>query len=183
MKFISLAIIIASVGFCTPKCDETAPSDVYTFPDNMEELIPYENQEKFTLVHNSGTEILFEVQRNSTVETISCDHCCDYFTYESEDLRVFSDYPFYDIQFNINAEEEENYSYGITIGREYFSLNERIQTVDSVRIKDQYFHDVFKMKSDSYREEYEIEIDSLYFNYSIGILKIVQVHGDTYEIQ
>ena len=182
MKILIISFLIASVGFCTPKCDESNLIDAYAFPDNMEELIPYENQDKFTLIHNSGTEIPFEVFRNSTVETGGCDHCCDYYTYENEELFVVSDYPFYDIQFNINAGEEGIFNYGISIGREYFSLDEDMQMSDSVKINNQYFHEVFKLKSNSYSEEYEREVDSLYFNYSTGILKIIQQNGDTYEI-
>ncbi len=183
MKFLIISFLIASVGFCTPKCDESNLTDAYTFPENMEEFIPYEHQDQFAMLHNSGTEIQFEVHRNSTVETASCDHCCDYYTYENEELFVISDYPFYDIQFYINADDEERFNYGISIGRESFSLDEDMQMPDSVKINDQYFHEVFKLKSNSHSEEYEREIDSMYFNYSTGILKIIEQNGDSYEIQ
>lgn len=171
------------MGFCNPKCDESTLTDAFTFPENMSDFIPYDNEDKFTLVHNSGTEIQFEVYRNSTVETDGCDHCCDYYTYEREQMFIVADYPFYDIESNIYAREENTFNYGIAIGREYFSLNEDMEMVDSVKINNQYFYDVLKLKSNSYSEEYESEIDSLYYNYSSGILKIIQENGDTYEIQ
>lgn len=183
MKILIISFLIASVGFCTPKCDESNLIDAYTFPENMDEFIPYQDQDQFTLMHNSGTEIPFKVFRNSTVETDGCDHCCDYYTYENEELFFISDYPFYDIQFYINAGEGERFNYGISIGRESFSLNEGMQMSDSVKIDGQYYNEVFKIKSNSYSEEYEVEVDSLYFNYSVGILKIVEANGDSYEIQ
>lgn len=183
MKILIISFLIASVGFCSPKCDESNLIDAYTFPENMEEFIPYENQDKFMLVHNSGTEIQFEAFRNSTVETDGCDHCCDYYTYESEELFITSVYPFYDIEVKIYAGEDNSFDYGILIGREYFRLDENLQMIDSVKINNQYFHEVLKLKSSSFSEEYEREVDSLYFNYSTGILKIVQQDGDTYEIQ
>ena len=182
MKILLVSFIIASVGFCTPKCDESNLIDAYAFPENMEEFIPYEDQDQFTLVHNLGTKIQFEVLRNSTVESGVCDHCCDYNTYENEELFIITDYPFYEIQFYITAGEDERFHYGISIGRDFFSLNEEMQMSDSIKINGQYFHDVFKLESNSYIEEYEREIDSLYFNYSTGILKIIQQNGDTYEL-
>lgn len=183
MKLLSTAVLIASVGFCTPKCDESNLVNALVFPENMEDYIPYKDHDKFTLVHNSGTEIQFEVYRNSTVETDHCDHCCDYYTYENEQLFFTSDYPFYDIQSSITAITENEFEYRISIGEEYFALNEQAPLADSVKINNRYFYDVLKLKSYNYTDDSKREIDSLYFNYPSGILKIIEQNGDVYEIQ
>jgi hypothetical protein len=181
MKVLVISFLIASVGFCTPKCDEDGPSEFFTLPEDIEEIIPYSNEGEFILEHNLGTEITFEVLRDSTVDFNYCDHCCDT-SYENKRIYISSDYPIFDIEINLIPYEESSYDYSITIGRDYFSLSdhENLQKFDSVHINGLYFQNVYKLQSSSYGDN-PPEIDSLYYNFEAGIIKIIQQNGDTYE--
>src|SRR5690554_4637614 len=144
MKYLIISFLIASVGFCTPKCDETGLTQVFVLPDNVSEMIPYEDGDQILLKHNRGAEIAFDVARESHKNERYCDHCCSNSTYESESLVISSDYPIFDFKIELTATEDSSYYYSIYMGRNcsFVIEQEGMQTFDSVKVNNKYYNEV-----------------------------------------
>ncbi len=82
MKYLFAAIVFASMRLCSGSCDP-AVERKYVLNDSIVSIVPYQNQNELTLIHSSGTEIKYTVNRQTSEDGNYCDHCCDFYdTYE-----------------------------------------------------------------------------------------------------
>ncbi|MEA3451372.1 MAG: hypothetical protein U9Q83_05655 [Bacteroidota bacterium] len=159
-------------------------------PDSALLYIPYQDGEIYKFKHSNGLVVNFSTYRKTTDEITGCVEYCKYEThYQKNSTNLYPDYPIFDINLEINN-LDTNYifcsafiaksSFIIPTGNNNF---ENVKKMDSVLIDTVYYKDVFKIKANyySYIDE-SISVDSMYYNYEFGILKIIITNDETYTI-
>ncbi len=189
MKHLVIAILLFFSG-CDPCEPETF--DMGKLSAEVLAHIPYQSGEQVTLQHSEGHTINFQVTRSTTQkEERLCGRCCDIYVFE-ENLTVLApDYPIFSISLSVSNMDSAVHTFGVRTNGASFAIptkefqNEYFTLADSLKIGDNLYYDVFLLKDewDYYSPENPIRVDSLYYNYSHGILKIVMSNDEYYQIE
>jgi hypothetical protein len=184
---ILLMLLLASCNPCDPET-----FDMGKLPDEALLFVPYQDGEEVKLIHSAGHTINFRVAREIQQKTeYLCDRCCDIIKYE-EDVTVLSpDYPVFQISIAISNFDSALYSCGLRMtGASFVIPTQEFQynyfnQVDSIVIGGEIYEDVFMLNYEPwyYSQENPVQVDSLYYNYSHGILKIIMSNNEFYEIE
>lgn len=190
MKKITYLILSLLLLYgCFPS--EPTVVDRGALPDSALKYVPYKNGETYRFVHSNGQEINFKATREKHKEQTSCDCFCEYiYEYEVDNTILVPDYPIFSFNFRIdNLDEASNNCYG-TIGKSglYIPTTENdfyynCEKADSIKINSKYYYQVFKFKQNlnNYADN-EVYIDSVYYNYEKGILKILLSNNENYTL-
>ncbi len=185
IKQLFSALIIANFGFCTPDCGDRIPIES-SLPVDASDKVPYQNDENISFKHNLGQEINYKASRDSGREESSqCDDCCTAVSYDYDKTYLMPDYPVFDMEVNLASYDSVRYNYILQVGNSYFNLNigDYYSLVDSVKVGETYFKEVYKIKNYNDYNEQGIFPDSVYYNLSEGFLKIIMSNKEFYEIQ
>jgi len=187
--FAILAIFSSSCKQCDP------PTLIQLVPISEENLamLPYKKCDTLTLVHSGGKIIKFAIEQTSSKEQTYCeDYCCDT-NYEYEVIRTFlqPDYPIFDIEFYMTGFESNQVQLSVSMGNSSMIIptiditREYYQAKDSVFIGNTWYRSVYCLKTytDSYVQNgFEIYPDSLFYNYTEGILQIKMTNNETFTL-
>jgi hypothetical protein len=177
---------------CHRKCDKITIKENGPLSEEALLLVPYQSGEDIKFIHSEGKVINFKVSRSTTQETFICDHdCCLNVNYEDNQTKLQPDYPIFSIWLNLSNFYPDMVEFYINIGGGYFELppspalaESFSGLVDSVVVRDQVYRNVLQMKSFRYTSANvgEIYVDSMYYNYEAGIIKIIMSNNESYEI-
>lgn len=182
-------IIALSLGGCWP-CD-TIKVENEPLPESALGFVPYKNGDTYSFRHSNGLVINYKTTRETHEEWSGCSECCKYeYRYEVNSTRLVPDYPVFTLQFEIDNLDTSNFHCFASIGKYgfYVPINDEfsggVEKVDSVKVDSEYYYQVFKLKSnhDNYYFQDSIYVDSMYYNYENGIIKILLSNGENYTI-
>jgi hypothetical protein len=191
MKHLIIALFVIFSG-CRPCEPETY--DMGKLSDEALAHIPYQSGDQVTLQHSAGHKINFQVTRTTTQkEEHLCGHCCDIYLFEENQTILTPDYPIFPITVTISNMDSVVHAFGVWMNGASFSIPttdfqfEYYHQADSLIIGKSTYYDVFLLKDEldyyQYSQENPIRVDSLYYNYSQGILKITMSNDEYYQIE
>jgi len=189
MKKILFLAIMPFITACFP-CHTTL-IDNGKLSDSALKLVPYQNEQIYSLQHSAGQVIHFKTQRTTTKGESRCTECCkNAYQYEVNICLLTPDYPIFSITFNIANYDSTYIDCGIDIGSSNFTIptnkyqTENTEIIDSMIIDSFQYFNVYKLKANQYDipEENSIFPDSLYYNLEFGILKIIMNDNESYKI-
>lgn len=187
-----LFILFAMMPGCWP-C-EPQTFDMGKIPGDVMDRLPYADGETMNLVHSAGHMIQFSIEQTiEDKEEISCNECCNTYLYEEVKTVFHPDHPVFDCQIRLNSMDTIIYMMNISIGRAFYqvpvadSMWTSVDIEDSMQIGNRFYHDVFRLKNlhdfgEANTSEATIQIDSLYFNFKEGILKITMTNDEYYQL-
>jgi hypothetical protein len=191
MKTI-LYIVLAMMSGCRP-C-EPQMFDMGEIPQEVLDRLPYKNCENMELVHSAGRVIQFSITHTvENKEDIICFDCCNTYLYEEARTIFHADHPVFDCSMRLNNMDTIMYFLNISIGRSFYEVPVSDSTwtyydrVDSMRIGGRFYHKVYRL-ADQYHfgtddaQEGVIAVDSLFFNFAEGILKITMTNDEYYQL-
>jgi len=161
-----------------------------SLPESAIALVPYKNGKSYKFKYSNDLTINFVAERERVEEIDNgCAECFNYELYYELDRTILkSDYPLFDIKFEIDNNDSTKIHCYSTIGNDYFTIptNELEESYfekeDSMFVDSVWYRNVFKMKSGTSSNNNIIYTDSLYYNYKFGIIKIIMSNGKTYTI-
>ncbi len=175
---------------CHP-CDPPATIDNGTMPDQVLNLVPYQNAQTYKFRHSAGLIIEFASARQSREEWLRCEECCSVeVKFEVNTTTLIPDYPIFTFSFDLSNMDTVNYSLVASVGYYQFFIPTNInqsrnyEFYDSVMINKKFYRDVFKLKSNYgyYYDRDTIFADSMYYSYERGIIQIKMSNGEKYSI-
>lgn len=190
MKKLTILLTLAVViNACWP-C-KTDPIIIDNGPIPMQKLafIPYQNDSTYQLRHSKGQLITFQTERGSYDEWTQCDHCCDYeYHYQINSCILSTEYPLFDIEFHIDNQDSIYLNGSLHFANSSFNLplnkEEQTNKADSIINNGHVYYEVYKIKSydySYYHKRDSIYADSLYYNKTVGIIKVLMSNGESYE--
>jgi len=187
-KLIFLVVLGTVLTGCPPPCD-------YMLIDygalSLEAIAcsPYQDGQSYSFLHSGGQKISFLANRTREIRTEYYDECTE--LRAESDLSVLSpDYPIFSCNVGISKTDSTRYHCLIWVGESSFWLPFTIEIdighiyFDSLQIGQSWYREVYKI-GNNWREELpeqQILADSIYYNTSKGILKILMSNGEFYEI-
>ncbi len=186
-NFIFILLFILVLSGCIP-CDSASLDKGSLDPEALL-CVPYQDGETLSLQHSSGLLIHYSVLRQSTIEMQHPDHCGDIIQYESNKTTLSPDYPTFDIRIEI-----DNFSgtadYGsVWMSRSAFIIPTKPNSEGnydwyaSFELDGQMYENVFIFANPYVAENtLQIYVDTLYYNYEQGILKITMSNDEYYQI-
>ncbi len=182
---LPLVLLLTGCPRCRPVYFNNGP-----LPEKALAYVPYKDGEVYKFRHSAGHIIRFTCSRfNQTAQT-HCEECCStVFNYMVNTTWLEPDYPLFNIQIDI-ANPDTSYLYcSAYLGAGFnIPVNPQdtilAQKTDSVFVDSTWYYDVFLLKSypGDFLDLGEIYVDSLYYNYQNGILKIIMSNNETYTI-
>ena len=189
---ISLFIFLSVLPYCR-HC-EPEIFDMGMIPGSVLDAIPYQEGDTLKLKHSHGKVINFHVRRSlEKLEENYCFDCCDTYLFEEDRTVLTPDHPIFDCKITINNLDTVIYFARISVGRSYYEVPMNNDTLDfypvtdSVKIGNQFYYRVYGLADQfSYIVQNDLEemvrIDSLYFNFTDGILKITMTNEEYYQV-
>ena len=185
---ILLLILAIILNSCWPCKVDPIIVENGSLTDSILNRVPYQQGEVCKLQHINGVIINFETLRETYDEFTSCDHCCDFeYHYQVNKTALIADYPLFDIEFLLDNQDTIYYWCSLSIGKSGFTIPiseyAGINRYDSIKLGANVYYDVLKLKS-NYDSNYDVDsiyVDSLYYNYTHGILKILMSNKESYE--
>ena len=179
--------------------------DLGRIPEQYLATVPYQNGDVFRMQHESDRLVIdFTVSRHRQKET-GYDYIFEkykpapnyIYEYESDITKCTPDYPIFDVEISFSnqymAYEEEGMQSWAKSASLFAVGSARIpffgedcsgyEVLDSLKVCNRYYYDVFKLKSDlvSYYEEGDaVHADTYYYNYENGLLGVVMSNGEKY---
>lgn len=186
--------------------------DLGRIPEQYLPTVPYQDGDVFRMQHESDRLIIdFSVSRHRHKETgfdyIPLEKYKPapnyYYDYELDVTTCTPNYPIFNVEISFsNAymafEEEQGYdpAYDQPVAKTaqiyamegtQFPLfgedHSGYEMLDSLKINDRYYHDVFKLKTDNYYYEENDEMihtETIFYNYENGLLGILMSNGEKY---
>ncbi len=188
-------VILQFLLVACPNCPEPEHIDVGEIPEEILNLVPYQDGESYNFIHSEGQVILFSTQRNTEEEYFSCEnYCCEtIYEYDLNTTRLTPNYTLFPIKIIISTnnfqETPTAYYLNLKIGTGYVQIPQSTENnyngtfVASININNIDYTNVYKLKASTYETATGIKIDSVYYNYQKGILKILMDNEEYYEIQ
>jgi hypothetical protein len=186
---IYLVVFLPLLSSCF--CDD--PQDVYLppIPDSILNLIPYAKNQSITLVHSGGLEIQYQINRFTEVQESWCEFCCDYvYHYEVNTTQLVPDYNLPMLSFQLYSPDSVFFLLSLNTGNSSFeipfsylpeNINYQATLLDTFRLDSISYFNVFAIKGVSYQfNNDQIFFDSLYYNYSHGIIKLLTNYEESY---
>ena len=172
---------------CPPKCNNQLIV-ISPIPDSILNLVPYGDGQKVCLRHSEGTQIEFNCSRSTHTEFVDFERGCgNVIEFEVNCTILTPEYPLPEINITIQKIDEEYIDMNLWFAGGNFNFIFYESKVDSLieyAIGDHNYSNVWAMKSDyynSYLNQPELLVDSLYFNADFGILRIKMNNGEAYD--
>jgi len=190
LLFIIPLIMLLSACFCDD------PQHVYLppIPDSILNLIPYAQNQTIALQHNGGLEVNYQINRYTEVQESMCEFCCDYvYHYQVNSTQLVPDYSLPSLSFQLYSPDSIYYSFSLFTGNSSFDIPVSIipensyhqfSLLDTFSINGIDYFNVLALKGASYQfNDDQIYFDSLYYNYSHGILKLKTNYEEFYTLK
>lgn len=153
-------------------------------------LVPYADGQVVRLKHSGGLVIDYNVSRSTNVELREYYGSCETLKFRVNKTSLIPEYPAFPMEFYI-ANTDENYTaFEASIGRYYYYLPKDTQdffsfgTMGDIPMNDTIYRDVFFMKTPSWSiPAYDvIYVDSLYYNFTSGVIRVAMSNREIYTI-
>lgn len=175
-KTLFFITVITFIVGCCPK----APVFKYIISNDILAFVPYKEKDTVMFIYNNTKQINYVVNVNRSFDSENCHGCCKVINeFEVINFNLSTDYPISDIRLTISAVGK-----GLNISgfNSSFGIDPQYsKKMDSVIINNKSYYDVFVCYNSFLINEYEY-IDSLFYNYSKGILKIFMSNNKNFEI-
>ncbi len=186
--YLLLGLIALILTGCPPLC-EYKLIEYGTLSDEAINCSPYLDGQSYSFIHSEGQEVSFLASRTREMQTDYYDECTE--VRSESDLSILTpDYPIFSCNVGIRKSDTTQYSCLIWAGGSSFWLPFTIQIdfghtyFDSIQIGQNWYREVYKI-GNNWRDgipEGQILADSIYYNTSHGILKILMSNREFYEI-
>jgi len=174
-----------------PRCGD--PEELYMgpLPDEALGYVPYHNGETVRFLHSRNMSVTFTAWRATWPQESSlCGECCDKIIhYETNITQLVPDYPLFDIRLEIANPDESLYWLTATVGGSSFRIptngpdTSTATRVDSIQVDSTWFHDVYLLQGSwGTPGEEAVYVDSIWYNYTEGILKIIMSNEEYYTL-
>lgn len=184
-------IVLSALSFlffaCPPKCNNQLIV-ISPIPDSILNLVPYVDGQKVCLRHSEGAQIVFNCSRRTHTEFDGFDYGCgNSIEFEVDRTILTPEYPLPDISLSITKIDEEYIDMNLWFAGGNFNFifyESKVDTLIEYVIGDKIFKNVWALKSDhynSYLNQPELLVDSLYYNADFGVLRIKMNNGETYD--
>ncbi len=189
LLLLPLAALLLMLTAC-PRCPDPVEIDNGPLPDTALIYVPYHNGEIIRFRHSRNMAVNFSVLRGTYPQDYSaCGECCNlHLRYESNLTTLTPDYPLFKIHLEISNLDTASIWFAAMVGGTAFRLpttpeeGEEIR-VDSALVDSLWYHNVFLLKGQwGEPGEEGIFVDSIWYNYTNGILKIIMSNGEYYEL-
>lgn len=183
--YLILICIASSFNSCTDYCPKSKKGtpvyyDSGVLADSVKAKIPYKNGGKVKFKHTKGHVISFSVDRFVSQQQTSCDWCCEdisYTKFQVDNTRLTPDYPLFDINLELNNLIGSNPEISIQIEYDTQIISNQFP-VDTLLINKVEYLDIVKIPFHS-----STAIDSAYFSKSKGLVKIIMLNKEYYELE
>ena len=190
---ISLLSILASLLLLAAGCDRCRNPeiiDVGELTPGQLALVPYSDGQVVRLMHSAGLIIDYNVSRSTTIEMREYSGKCETLKFRLNTTSLVPEYPALPMTFYI-ANTDENYTaFEASIGKYYYYLPKDTEnffsygTMGDLPLNDTIYEDVFFMKTPvwSIPQQEVIYVDSLFYNYTSGVIRIIMSNSEYYTI-
>lgn len=187
-KYVMMAVMMVVLTGCPPHC-EYSLIDFGTLSEEAISYSPYVDGQSYSFVHSGGQKITYLASRTREMQTEYLDRCGE-ISYEMDLTILIPDYPLFPCDVSIQKIDTSIFECYIRAGDSFFwfpttSWNDVGNTFfDSIQFGDNWYREVYKMGNSWWNTNPEglIQPDSLFYNTSFGILKILMTNGEFYEI-
>jgi len=185
-----IIVLVVTVLLVSCRCDEPILIDLGPIPEKFLKQVPYEHGKTYQFKHSAGLIINFEASRETRDEYSGCERCCDFdYKYQVNETQLNPDYPVFAFHIQLNGMDTVHCQPSFRIGQSFFyppwdsGAPSDLQPLDSVRLTGRWYYDVYALKniSDSWFSRDSITADSLYYNFSSGVLRVVMTNGEYYQ--
>lgn len=189
-----------------PHSSKTTYKDLGKIPEQYLATVPYRNGDVFRMQHESDRLVIdFTVSRHRQKET-GFDYLYEknkpspnyIYEYEADITKCTPNYPIFEVEINFSnaymAYEEEGMQAWNKCANLFAVGNARIpffsedyssyEMIDSLKVNDRYYYNVFKLKAEAgyYESEGSIRAETYYYNYENGLLGVIMSNGEKYWI-
>ena len=188
MKKWLYIIVVFSIYSCCP--GGVSNADYGPLPESALGFVPYLDDSIYSFKHSDGSVIHYQAIRETNQDWSHCADCCFEFSYEKNTTRMVPDQQIFEIIVEISNEDTVTLSCVVQLAQYFFTIPTEeeqypnFEMVDSLLIGTTYYYDVFKLGSPQhpYTNNDPVKMDSLYYNYGSGILKIIMSDGGYYQL-
>ncbi len=190
LQYLPVVTLLSLLAYGCGCYGPTEIIDLGRIPDSILSQVAYQDGQIYSFTHSGGKVINFMAQRTSHDEFMECERCCDFaYKYQVNETILTPDYPVSKMSIQLSSQDSTYYSHLIGIGRSGFYLTPGIPDLypsdyaDSLLINGTWHTGVYSLKNtDSYWVSQDsIRPDSLYYNFSSGIIRIVMTNGEYYQ--
>ncbi len=186
LLFVSVTILLTAC----PRCPETILLDNGPLPDEAMQYIPYRNGQSVMFRHSHNMEVRFDVYQVKYQQTTSCAECCKYnIRYETNRTDLKPNYPLFNIALEISNIDTSFFYCTANVGSSAFTIPTNApgypltEKLDSALVDSVWYYDVYKLgTSGGYQGEEVIYADTILYNYTDGIIKIIMSNKEYYEL-
>ena len=189
-----------------PHSSKSTYVDLGRIPAQYLATVPYQNGDVFRMQHETSKLVIdFTVSRHRQKET-GFDYLFEkykpapnyIYEYELDITKCTPNYPVFDVEISFSnqymAYEEDGMQslnkcaslFAVGAARIPFIGEDcsNYEMVDSLKINDLYYYNVFKLKADAsyYESEGSICAETYYYNYEKGLLGVIMSNGEKYWI-
>jgi hypothetical protein len=185
--------VIALLSLLACGCGCYGPSEIIDrgqIPDTILSQVPYQDGHSYPFTHSGGKVINFAAQRTSHDEFLDCERCCEFaYRYQVNETILTPDYPVFKLRIQMNSMDSAYYGHMIWVGNSAFYLyagnpdSYHFDYADSLQFNGTWYPEVYSLTNTdlSWMIQDSIRPDSLYYNFSSGIIKIVMTNGEYYQ--
>jgi hypothetical protein len=190
LRYLLLLPLYLALTGC-PRCPEAIELNHGPLPDEALQYIPYRTGEIYRFKHSRDRVVEFFVRRGTYSQTTSCSECCDYvITYEVNATELTPDYPLFSIRLEISNIDTSFFWCTAQVGGCGFTIPTNgpetgpVEKFDSVMVDSVWYHDVYKIGYSwgCYPGEEVVHADTILYNYTDGILKIIMSNAEYYSL-
>jgi hypothetical protein len=186
---VIIILILSVVAGCKP-CRNMEIIDIGDLTAAQLALVPYTDGQVVQLKHSGGLIVDYTVSRSTKTETREYSGNCETLKYQVDKTTLVPVYPAFPITIYI-ANTDYNYTaFEASIGKYFYFLPKGPTDFDKygemrdISLNDTTYLDVFLMKTPGYSiaSNEIIYVDSLLFNYTSGVIKIIMSNGENYAL-
>jgi hypothetical protein len=190
---IKLLSILASLLLFMSGCDRCRNPEIIDAGELTAEqlaLVPYFDGQVIQLKHSGGLIIDYNVSRSTTTETRDYSGKCEMLKFRINKTSLIPEYPALTMNFYI-ANTELNYTaFEASIGKYYYYLPKNLEdffsygTIGDFIVNDTLYRDVFFMKTPAWSipQQEVIYVDSLLYNFTSGVIRVIMSNSENYTI-
>ena len=191
MRSSLLLIVVATLLLTTcSRCPDTILLDHGPLPDEAMQYVPYRNGQSVTFRHSLDRMTTFNILQMKYTQTTSCAECCKYnVRYETLRTELIPNYPLFTIVLEISNIDTSVFYFTVSVGNSGFLIptngpdDPEVEILDSVLIDTEWYYQVYKLNARWGDPGEEISYaDTLLYNYTEGIVKIIMSNGEYYEL-
>ena len=187
--FVGLLLIVA-LASC--RCEDPEVIDLGPVPDTIMMSVPYRDGGVYSFRHSAGQVIHFNASRESREERTWCEwRCCEYvYKYQVITTSLRPDFPVFDLGMVLSSHNNDYPVLHLWVGRSAYYLPMYSADLggvlysDSLLVGDRWYREVYKLPRESMGfSEGPVYPDTLVYNFSEGILRIMMSNDEYYEIE